>query len=82
LSNFVDELSWEMNFTSMFDNFLILFAGVYVLEGFKEILSLIDLPDFQDTVFFSIENEYRLLWFAAAVNSSDIFLYQLVVRHN
>jgi len=71
-----------MNFTSVFDcNFLILFAGVYVLRGFQEVLSL-DLPDFQDIVFFSIQIEYQLLWFAAAVNSSDLFLYQLVVRHN
>ncbi|XP_011155669.2 uncharacterized protein LOC105193044 isoform X3 [Solenopsis invicta] len=32
----------------------------------------------KDTVFFSIQDEYRLLWFVVAVNSSDILLFQLI----
>ncbi|XP_012532717.1 uncharacterized protein LOC105834630 [Monomorium pharaonis] len=50
--------------------------GVYVLQDFEE--TFLDLPDFRDTAFFSIQDEYQLLWFAAAVNDSDILLYQLV----
>lgn len=48
-----------------------------MLQGFEE--TLFDLPDFQDTAFFSIQDEYQLLQFAAAVNSSNILLYQLLV---
>lgn len=51
-----------------------------VLQGFEEISLLDDSPNFQDSFFFSIQEEHQLLWFAAAVDSSNIFLYQLIVR--
>ncbi|XP_024888654.1 uncharacterized protein LOC112465371 isoform X2 [Temnothorax curvispinosus] len=51
--------------------------GVNVLQGFEETLPL-ELSDFQDTAFFSIQDEHRLLWFAAAVDSSNMLLYQFV----
>ncbi|XP_011693850.1 PREDICTED: uncharacterized protein LOC105453515 isoform X2 [Wasmannia auropunctata] len=59
------------------DQLMLTFSCVYVLQSFKEVFSF-DLPDFQDTTFFSIQDEYQLLWFAAAINSSDVLLYQLV----
>ncbi|XP_077278366.1 uncharacterized protein LOC143906276 isoform X2 [Temnothorax americanus] len=51
--------------------------GVNVLQGFEETLPL-ELSDFQDAAFFSIQDGHRLLWFAAAVDSSNMLLYQFV----
>ncbi|XP_012224336.2 uncharacterized protein clos [Linepithema humile] len=50
--------------------------NVNVLQNFEKTLSA-NLSDFQDIAFFSIQDEYQLLWFAATVNSTNILLYQL-----
>ena len=49
-----------------------------MLQSFEETL-FFNLPDFQDTAFFFVQDENQFLWFAVAVNSSDLLLYQLVV---
>lgn len=61
---------------------MILFIDVNILEGFEETSSL-NLSDFQDVAFFSMQDEHQqTLWLAAAVYSSNISLYQFVVRYN
>ncbi|KAL0105372.1 hypothetical protein PUN28_016792 [Cardiocondyla obscurior] len=53
--------------------------GINVLQSFEfgKTLSF-NKSNFQDIAFFSIQNEDQLLWFAAALNSSNVLLYQLI----
>ncbi|XP_014469815.1 PREDICTED: uncharacterized protein LOC106741904 [Dinoponera quadriceps] len=50
---------------------------VNVLQGFEEALSVTNLSDFQDVAFVPVQDEQRLFWLAAAIDSSNIQLYQL-----
>ncbi|XP_046826802.1 uncharacterized protein LOC124427654 [Vespa crabro] len=51
-------------------------VAINILEGFDEI-SMFNVQDFKQTIFFPLQFNNHLFWFMAGINSNGMSLYQL-----